>query len=408
MDQVDPTIFRILQLIEIQINRKITTFNDAKWLSGDMLSHKIHVSPHTIARLYGVVKPFRKPYRFTLDNLSKYAGFHDWKTYNQSCFRQTPGTDLIMNQNQRGFSLSRMEVAIITRNHDGIINELELLDANSEPLHLNEIASRLVHYIRTENQATDILRYLAGTAIGRRMFYDFFVDEDDQDEYYFNALKTYYLPGIQSVKKRLFVIAYLISKEAYRNNRLAPQVGDLEQLSAHFTIRSLHYQELSRYLEALIIRDGYTGKLEELHREHLRQVIAYAGKKTASHEASWILYRPLKALIFFGFKETVLHDPSVGYLLETILRKINIRNASTADFAIQLIFLAGNKNINGNDYQPFKLQSHYLHCDSKERQSMEIATACLLADSGDEEFYRTNLIQYCNLNSATWVCRLLF
>ena len=168
MEQVDPTIFTMLELIEDQTNRKITTINDARWLSGEMRFHKIHVSPHTLARLFGVVKPFRKPYRFTLDNLAKFTGFDDWKAFNQSRFRQTPGADLYMNQNQRGFSLSRMEVAIMTRNHDGIINELELLDENSRPVHFNEIASRLVHYIRTENQASDILRYLAGTNNGRR------------------------------------------------------------------------------------------------------------------------------------------------------------------------------------------------------------------------------------------------
>lgn len=373
-----------------------------------MRSKSIHISPHTLARLFGVVRPFHKPYRFTLDNLAMFAGFHDWKTYSQSCIRQTPGTDLVMSQNRRGFSLSRMEVAIMTRSHADILTELELLDTHAQPLYLNEIASLLVHYIRTEDQASDILRQMSRTRNGQKMFFDFLVDEDDQDEYYFNALKTYYLPVIRSVRRKMFFSAYLISKEAYRRNCLAPEASDLELLRDKIVLKNLHYQELSRYFESLIIRDGFNGKLEETMQVHINQVLAFAGRK-AVHEASWILYRPLRALVFFGYKEPVICNPSIGKLFETILRKINIQNASTADFAIQLIYLAGGQiNIKLSHYQPFKLQSHYLHCDSKERQSMEIATAYLLSNEADSDFFRTNLKHYCSLNSATWVCRLLF
>ncbi len=407
MDYHDPNIFRILELIELQTNRKIVSINDARLLSNEMLEKKVTISPHTIARLFGVIKPYRKPYRYTLDGLARFLGFSDWKDFHQTSYRQVPATDLIVSQNQSGFSLSRLEVAILTKNPLEIVCELERFDEERYSTQLYEIASKLVHFIRNEDKESGLLKELAGIENGHKLFYEFFVDEDDPEAYYSNALRQYYLPGLESPARKLFVITYLVIQDAYKQNRMAPQIAELDGLQKQIDLRKLHFQELSRYIECLIIRDGFGGTLHKTISGHIQQILSFCAKKS-SHDASWILYRSIRAMVFFGLWDKIMEDIALGLLFEKTLKKVNIRNATTADFAVQLFYLARCRFFTSDyKHQPFKLQSHYLHFDSNERQSMEIATACLLSKGDDNAFYRKNLLQYCCANASTWVCKLL-
>jgi hypothetical protein len=406
MDHIDPLIYRILELIELQTSRKIISFADAKWLSAEMHEKKIQISSHTLARLFGVIKPFRKPYRFTLDGLARFSGFPDWQGFSQSTYRPIPGTDLVTNHNQKGFSISRLEVAIVNGDPKEIIYELERFNLNYHIPDLCKIASKLVHYIRTEDHASGILQHLAQLRNGHKLFYEFFADEDDPDEYYSKALYSFYLPEIKSPARKLFVLSFLISKEAYRNNRLSTLFPEFLDIMKETNLKALHYQELSRYYECMILHDGFARKLDDTIHDHKQQIIVQCNKRSC-HEASWLLYRTLRAMVFFGYSQNLTEDHSLGFLIERILKKVNIRDITTADFAIQLFFLVRNrKHKSDYNHQPFKLQSHYLQFDSNERQSMELATGYLLSVAEDSEFYKKNLLQYCSANSATWVCKL--
>jgi len=81
MNQIDPFILKICKQITAATSRSVVAFTDAKILSAAMAEKKVFVSPHTIARLYGIIKPYRKLYKETLNGLASYLDYADWEEY---------------------------------------------------------------------------------------------------------------------------------------------------------------------------------------------------------------------------------------------------------------------------------------------------------------------------------------
>lgn len=86
MQQPSPYIITICTTLESQLGFKIKNIADAEKASRTLASEKLHISPHTIARIYGIVKPFRTPYKDTLNVLARYLKYNDWDDF---CANQT-------------------------------------------------------------------------------------------------------------------------------------------------------------------------------------------------------------------------------------------------------------------------------------------------------------------------------
>ena len=72
--------------METQFGFKVKNIADAEKASEILAVEKLHISSHTIARLYGVVKPFRTPYRDTLNIIARFLDYTDWEEF---CLNQT-------------------------------------------------------------------------------------------------------------------------------------------------------------------------------------------------------------------------------------------------------------------------------------------------------------------------------
>jgi hypothetical protein len=70
----DPFIIKLCNQIEDKTNFKIRNIADSQKISNLLLDEKLHISAHTIARIFGVLKPYRTPYRETL-NILFYLSF---------------------------------------------------------------------------------------------------------------------------------------------------------------------------------------------------------------------------------------------------------------------------------------------------------------------------------------------
>ena len=75
MESQNILLDKLLRQVEISIQRNVVSFSDAKFLSEEIAKKKLFVSPHTIGRLYGIVKPSRKPYKATLNILSQFLNY---------------------------------------------------------------------------------------------------------------------------------------------------------------------------------------------------------------------------------------------------------------------------------------------------------------------------------------------
>jgi hypothetical protein len=62
---------------------------------------------------------------------------------------------------------------------------------------------------------------LGKSAAGRRLYYEFAVDEDDHDGYFSSALLRFYTPTQEEKAKLFYRESYLYAKEFYRSAGLS-------------------------------------------------------------------------------------------------------------------------------------------------------------------------------------------
>ena len=69
---------RLKQLIRERTGNTLSDMQDAEKLSADMAEKKLPLSPHTLARLFGILKQDLKHYRNTYESIARFLGFEDW------------------------------------------------------------------------------------------------------------------------------------------------------------------------------------------------------------------------------------------------------------------------------------------------------------------------------------------
>ena len=112
MKQLNPYIISICTQIEIKLGFKIKNIGAAQRFTEILETEKLNISAHTIARLFGVIKPFRKPYTETLDILSNYINFKNWEDF---CVNQTNipfDTNFFLTESSDEFSLAVLQLAL--------------------------------------------------------------------------------------------------------------------------------------------------------------------------------------------------------------------------------------------------------------------------------------------------------
>lgn len=405
MNQIDPFILKICQQIAVVAKMPIIEFSDAKRLSLVLAQKKVFVSPHTIARLYGIIKPYRKPYKETLNGLAVFLDFTDWDDYvaNQTTLHADP--NFFLTESHDGFSQSVLELALITRDYDEvgrIIEKYESVEINNS---FYSTAALIGVYLKTNNYDKQLLQVLAQSKQGHRLFYECFVDEDNANNYFSEALLDYYLPTVENPYRKLFVYGYVISQTAYKENILSQQFDSFLQILPQLTLEECHFHEASRWFECIIIGDGFSNKLEETWLIILDAIVTYCRDKEA---VEWILVRPLKALLYFGFQKEVMNHEGFNVLINTIMTSKKHDFNSLALYILQLYWLFKEKIISKKQiYNPFRMPINYFHSDNVEKLAIEFATASLFASGDNKLFLDQHLETFCKENGKQWILNLI-
>ncbi|ALO14808.1 hypothetical protein L21SP5_01149 [Salinivirga cyanobacteriivorans] len=72
----------------------IINMRDCKNLSGKLEAQGLHISPHTIGRIFQVIKNNNRPSKFTLDQLADYTGYDHWQKFHDTISKaQLPISD---------------------------------------------------------------------------------------------------------------------------------------------------------------------------------------------------------------------------------------------------------------------------------------------------------------------------
>lgn len=393
-------IQHISNQIEQAVNRKIKGFPDTIWLANQFEERNLFISGHTLARVFGVIPNNNKPYKTTLDTLARFLQYENWDTYLQLHAGQLTKNNFFLSENASGFSEVVLELALVTKNYDELHRILLLYNSYE----LNEFhfhIANLIGLFVQENRADDVLlEVLAKSRAGQSLFYGCFVDEENKDNYFSNALLRYYLPNVPTIESQIFVNTYCLAQALYKSEKVEPYINDFQKIMASIDLKKSHYHLVSRILECEILllkhQDDEKNKLKKI----LDKIIFYS---KIYKQNEWIVARSLRALLHCNYKESISTNEKLKALLRVILFKNQAYNYSAALYIIQLYWLFNSEDKKIEKYKPIILPQTYLQNNKPERKAIELATALRFSKGKNHQLIKQHLFQYCEENNLSWI-----
>jgi hypothetical protein len=382
------------------------TFNECNQLAISFQQEGCIISGHTLARFFGVL-PYRKLYPATLDILAIYLGYLSFSEYIHA-------KDLYIEQQLSSknelfstgpFSLTALEIAIKTTNKKDISDLL--MSVNMDHDDKTELIQLLGSLVRNSTNKNELLEILISTENGRRLFFESYVDEDDPNSYFSNALQRFYFQNVQTPNNRLFYYTFLISNAIYHNKNIPVELKKFERLVLEINEKTLHFHELSRLTETQLLLIYIQGKLTDNQLNLFVVQVEKWAEKFNNHELCWLIARPLKSLAFAGVISKVLtHQNFSERVLDCYY---NSKMNSMAEMIIQFIVHAHYKSINEklHLFPPLKLQSNRHNNENNARIVLESSVSALYAESNVYAILIRNLSTFTKSTGHSWVFNLL-
>jgi len=170
MNQPNPYLIALCKLLETRLGFKIKNIANAQKCSEILALEKLFISPHTIARLYGVVKPFRNPYKDTLNIIAKYLNYNDWESF---CADQTNvpfDPNFFLTEASDSFSLAVLKMALANEDFNALKLILTKAEANEDQAILFTAAELIGAYVRKSKKQKELLQLLADSTKGHLFF----------------------------------------------------------------------------------------------------------------------------------------------------------------------------------------------------------------------------------------------
>lgn len=401
----DLVLQELLRQLEKRAGIRLQCFSDCKQLSELLDREAVSISALTLSRCFSISKSEHRPFVSTLNLLCIYLGF---RSFSHFC---TETNDFIkyaltyphLHAGIGDYSYAALELAI--KVGDWQTTRLILESFDQKESNILDFVQFLGKQARNHVEKNQLLALFADTETGRHFFYEWFVDEDDPDGYYTQALKTHYNPSKKSLGEQLFYHAFVNSKRIYKGFSV-----DKKKL-LFFTDKSinpseLHYHQISRLFEMRILNEFLgMNRLTEIEKI-IDELISQIANRFWQDE-NWVLMRSVKALVFSGhFNNIIQHHNGLKKQLEKQFEISEGKMNSSADLALQLIVHA-TKELNFLiQLPPTRLQFPAFN-DQKECFTYESATALLYAKPPICQSMTKNLRKFTANNEQSWVMNLL-
>lgn len=407
MNQPNPYIISICQQLEQQLGFKINNIAMAQKCSEVLALEKLYISPHTIARLFGVVKPFRTPYTDTLNVLVRYLNYNDWEDY---CNNQTNipfDPNYFLTEVSDGFSLAVLQLALANEDFKALQPVLEKAKENENEAILYTTAELIGAYVRKSKKQKELLQLLADSSIGQFYFYECYVDEDNENNYFSDALVKYYLPNVTNDYRKLYIYCFLISQSAHKKQKISDYSKEFIALTTQLDKSKCHFHERSRWIECLILNDGFNNVLQNTWKIYVQEIIE-SSIQLGFNEKAWLLSRPLKALLLFGFKEELFNCKEWNDIVDNLIKNQTKELHSMALYVLQLYWISKSMYFNSKIiYTPFRIHNILFQNESNEKTAIEFAIASLFASGENKQIITDNLKRFCETKGVHWVIKMI-
>lgn len=406
MNQPNPYLIALCKQLETQIGFEIKNISNAKKCSEIMALEKLFISPHTIARIFGVVKPFRNPYEDTLNIISRYLNYLDWVDFCKNQTNTSFGPNYFLTESSDGFSLAVMQLALANEDFRALSLVLSKAKTNDNEAVLFMTAELIGTYIHKSKKQKELLQLLAENSVGHLLFFECYVDEDNFNGYFSDALIQYYLPKVTNDYRKLYVYCFVISQTAHKAQQSSPLIREFQKLTFQLDKNKCHFHELSRWMECQILIDGFGKLIKDTWPLHVAELIVLSSG-LGHNEKAWLLSRSMKALVFFGLKEELFqHEELNSHIYEIIYQQK--KEYSIALYVLQLYWICksfyfDNKSV----YNPFKINNILFQNESIEKAAIEFAVASLFATGENKTIFTRNLKSFCEKKRVHWVLKML-
>ena len=385
----------------------VKEFADCKLISDKMNTNGFHVSAHTIARFLGILKTNHRPYTSTLNLFCHYLEF---ETYADFCKTIQNELDTALyspaNSFQTGpFSLVTLEIALANEDWKSVQHLLASFEKNS-PMK-NELVMLLGNIVRKHPKQKELLNALIEIENGRWLFYESYVDEDDPNGYYSNALRTFYQSNLTESNNQIFLHCFLISKAIYEKKTVDEQMLSSVLFHENIPLLNLHFHELSRYFEIQILLDFRAKKLINKLTFHLERIIEHC-QRFNRYDACWIIARCIKALAFSGQLKRAFQNELFKNLVLRLYREMNNKIESIAELIIQFTVHSFQKKIvkNSTIFPPVKISAAHDN-ETISRLVIEASTSLLYANGEIKSMLEKNVYSFAKKTGHSWVFDLL-
>ena len=406
MNQQNPYLNALCNQLETKLEFKIKNIANAGKCSEVLALEKLFISPHTIARMYGVVKPFRTPYKDTLNVVARYLNYDDWEDFCNNLTNVPFDPNYFLTEASDGFSLAVLQLVLANEDFKDLHLVLEKAKENENEAILFTAAELIGAYIRKSNKQKELLQLFADSSVGHLFFYECYVDEDNEKKYFSNALINYYLPKVSNDYRRLYVYCFVMSQTAHKEQKLSPYYKDFQKLTAKLDRKNCRFHELSRWMECQILIDGYNGVLQNTWKLHVAELIALSAGCHANEKA-WLFSRSLKALLLFGFKEELFNNDELNNIIDALIKNQKKELHSIALYVLQLYWISKSMYFESKMiYNPFRIHNILFQNESNEKTAIEFAVASLFATGENKNILDSNLKGYCEGKGVNWVMKL--
>jgi hypothetical protein len=396
-------IEQLKEKLEGKIGFKILRFYDCRVFSELLEKEKIIVSPHTLARFYGLLKRGHKPYVSTMNMLAEFLGHESFAVFSAKI--DALNVQLLSSPNcflTGEFSFIALELAIHNCDYKNVQLILEEYDYKNS-LEKNEVTAFLGKAVRNHAKKDGLLKALVEIENGRDLFYESFVDEDDLGNYYSDALSNHYIKHKKDEKSLLFKSCFQNAKKIYQNKLCDKFELDFIQ-NFSFDLTQLHFHQLSRLFELKILISGQQNKPLSHTSGIVQEMLSVISYYTID-EQKWFISRVIKALAFtnrftFALHNSEFKEKITQYYFQTVGKVTDVAeliNQLTSHIIID----------KPNKLHPLqKIKGNPIN-ETNTRIAVESATAYLYAKQPIKSIIDKNLRNFAQQTGNSWIMNLL-
>ena len=390
--------------IEEKVKFRLVSFQDCKAFIEILDECGIHISAHTVARVFGVLKSKHRPYVSTLNLLANYLGFDTYSQFakdveNQAKYSLAHPTEAFETG---AFSFTALELGL--QNSDWVALRT-LLDAyHPNKMNRLDFHNFFGNKVRSHANRDELLRFLAGFKSGRINFYEGFVDDDDPESYFSNALLHYYKKPKLSLNEELFIASFLGTKNIYNRKKNEPANPNVLKVAKE-QINTFPSQLISRYFELNILIEGTHSNRKHKINQIVDKMLTHLPSFNA-REQSWILGRPIKALAFTNNLKQSLENKEFSECILKNYVELGNKINSNGELFIQLTAHNFMKDQLNPAISPKRMSLNVLNEDV-DRILIESSTAYIYSAEPVQRILEKNLTQHLRVCKNKWISEFL-